>query len=197
MASTSSAASGRRSDRTAGPPSQQSARKSQFSCVSHLSFPTVQIIVLIWGVARWLTPRPLTPVEQLIEETRTPAAKFLRGLWRVVWVAFAISLILAAVNAPLILAWQNLVSPVGVLLGPPLVLLTAIALVAGFLVLIVSPLGVWAVWPLARITEWSLAGCELLVRAAERIPGGWVYAPAPSAAWLVGFYIGIAGLVKV
>jgi competence protein ComEC len=158
-----------------------------------LSF--LSVFVLIWGAARWLALRPLAPAEQLIEETRSPAAKFLRGLMRVVWVSFAVSAILGAVNAPLILAWQNLVSPVGVLLGPPLVLLTSVALVAGFLVLVISPLGVWAAWPLARITEWSLAGCELLVHAAEEVPGGWVYAPAPSLVWLVGFYLGVVGLV--
>jgi competence protein ComEC len=112
-----------------------------------------------------------------------------------VWLAFAISFILGVTNAPLVLAWQNLVSPIGIILGPPLVLLTSIALVAGFLLLILSPAGIWLVWPLAKITEWSLAGCELLVRLAEHIPGGWVYAPAPSAGWLVGFYLGIAGLV--
>jgi competence protein ComEC len=47
----------------------------------------------------------------------------------------------------------------------------------------------------ARITEWSLAGCEVLTHAAEKIPGGWVYGPAPSPLWLIGFYAGIAGMV--
>jgi competence protein ComEC len=163
-----------------------------FSQGCQLSF--LSVFVLIWGAARWLAPRPLTPVEQLLEESRTPTEKFLRGVLRAVWVAFAISFILGVANAPLILAWQNLVSLLGLVLGPPLVLLTSIALVAGFLLLLVSPLGVVA-WPLARVTEWSLAGCEVLVHAAEQVPGGWVYAPAPSMLWLVGFYLGVAGLV--
>ena len=164
-----------------------------FTLGCQLSF--LSVFVLIWGAARWLAPRPPTPAEQLIAETHTFPEAILRGLLRIVWVAFAISFILGAVNAPLILAWQNLVAPVGVILGPPLVLLTSVALVAGFLVLIVSPLGLWAAWPLALVTQWSLAGCELLVAAAERIPGAWAYAPAPSLPWLIGFYLGVAGLV--
>jgi competence protein ComEC len=158
-----------------------------------LSF--LSVFVLLWGAVRWLAPRPLSPVEQLIQESRGETEKFIRTCLRALGVAFAISSILAAVNAPLILAWQNIVSPLGVLLGPPLVLLTSIALIFGFLFLLVAPLGPWAAWPLARITEWSLQGCEALVHAAEVVPGGWVYSPGPSMAWLVGFYLGVAGLV--
>ena len=98
-------------------------------------------------------------------------------------------------NAPLILAWQNIVSPVGLLLGPPLILLTSVALIAGFLLLIVSPVGAWLAWPFVKVSAWSLGGCEAIVRAAEHIPGGWLYAPAPATGWLVGFYLLVVGLV--
>jgi len=158
-----------------------------------LSF--LSVFVLIWGAARWLAPRALTPVEQLIEESRGETEKVVRAILRAIGVAFGISLILGLVNAPLILAWQNIVSPLGIILGPPLVVLTSIALIFGFLLLLVSPLGVWAAWPFARLTEACLAGCEYLVHSSEHLPGGWVYAPAPSMTWLIGFYLGIAGLV--
>ncbi len=164
-----------------------------FTSGCQLSF--LSVFILVWGAARWLAPRPLTPVEQLLEESRTATGKMLRALMRMLWLAFAVSFILGVTNAPLILAWQNLVSPIGFILGPPLVLLTSIALVAGFLLLLVSPVSIWLGWPLAKVTQWSLGGCEAFVHAAELLPGGWVYAPAPSAGWLVGFYLGIAGLV--
>jgi competence protein ComEC len=151
--------------------------------------------VLIWGVGRWLTPRELSPVEQLIEESRTLPGKVVRAGFRAVWVAFAVSLILGAVNSPLVLARQNVVSPVGVILGPPLVFLTSVALIAGFLLLLVAPLGTWPAWPFAFVTRWSLAACEWLVRLAEDVPGAWVYAPGPTTWWLVGFYVGVAGVV--
>jgi competence protein ComEC len=164
-----------------------------FTSGCQLSF--LSVFVLVWGASRWLAPRPLTPVEQLLEENCSLFEKVLRSLLRTVWLAMAVSGILFLTNAPLILAWQNLVSPIGLLIGPPLVLLTSIALVAGFLLLIVSPVGIWLGWPLAKITAWSLAGCEVVVHGGELVPGGWVYAPAPAAGWLVGFYLGIAALV--
>jgi competence protein ComEC len=165
-----------------------------FTSGCQLSF--LSVFVLVWGAGIWLAPQPPTPAEQLIEESRTLGVKAVRGLLRGIGVMFAISLILGVANAPLILAWNNMVSPVGVLLTPPLVFLTTIALIAGFLLLFLSPLG-WLAWPLARVTEWSLAGCEALVHGGERIPGAWVYSPAPPVWWLVGFYLGVAALVLV
>jgi len=162
---------------------------------SQRSSAIVQNFVLVWGAGRWLAPGPLTPVEQLIDESRTTSEKLLRGVLRIVWVAFAISAILGIANAPLILAWQNLVSPIGLVLGPPLVLLTSVALIAGFLLLLVSPLGTWLAWPFAKLTQLSLAGCEVLVHAVQQLPGGWIYSPAPSIWWLAAFYLLVAGLV--
>src|SRR5207249_2919555 len=96
---------------------------------------------------------------------------------------------------PVIPAWQNIVSPAGVVLGPPLILLTSIALIAGFLLLLIAPLGMWAGWPCALLVTWSLWGCERLVRAAEQVPGGCVYAPGPAMWWLIGFHLLLAGVV--
>ena len=151
-------------------------------------------MVLIWGCSHWLKPRELTPVEQLIDETRGVPEKVARAVLRALWQTFAVSTV---VNAPLVLAWQNVASPIAVLIGPPLVVLTSIALVAGFLVLIVSPLGPWLAWPFARVTEWSLAACEWLVHIGDRVPGGHLYSPAPPVWWLVGFYLLVAGVVLV
>jgi competence protein ComEC len=164
-----------------------------FTAGFQLSF--LSVFVLVWGASTWLAPRPLTPVEHLIAESRTLLETVIRWLLRVAWVAFAISFILGVANAPLVLAWQNIVSPVGLLLGPPLILLTSIALIAGFLLLIVSPLGAWLAWPFAKITSLSLAGCEWLVHAAEGVPGAWLYAPAPATGWLIGFYLLVVALV--
>jgi competence protein ComEC len=164
-----------------------------FTAGCQLSF--LSVLGLMWGATRWLAPRELTPVEQLIEETRSPAEKAARGIMRWVWQMFAVSAILTVVNAPLVVAWQNVASPVALLLGPPLVVLTAVALVAGFLLLVVSPLGGYVAWPLARLTEWPLAACEWLVRLGDSLPGGHVYAPGPPLWWLVGFYALVGGAV--
>jgi competence protein ComEC len=164
-----------------------------FTAGCQLSF--LSVFVLVWGAGRWLAPRPLTPLEELVEESRSWPEKLARRGLRAVGVAYAVSLILGAANGPLILAWQNIASPVGVVLGPPLVLLTSVALIMGFVVLLVAPLAGWLAWPFARFAELSLAGCGGLVGLAERIPGGWVYAPAPAGWWLVGFYTAVAAAV--
>lgn len=164
-----------------------------FTAGCQLSF--VSVFVLVWGLGRWLAPRELTPLESLIEETRSPTVKLLRGIARFIAATFAVSLVLGIANAPLILAWQNIVSPAGVVLGPPLILLTSIALIAGFLLLFAAAIGSWAAWPFAFIVNNSLAACSWLVHQTERIPGMWIYAPSPSPWWLVGFYLLTAGTV--
>ncbi len=134
-------------------------------------------------------------MEQLVEESRGLPEKLTRALGRTVWEAFVLSAIITAINAPLVLAWQNVASPMALGLGPPLVLLTSVALVSGFLLLLVSPLGAVVSWPAARVTEWCLGGCEWLARLGDRVPFGHIYTPAPPMWWLVGFYALIAGLV--
>lgn len=153
------------------------------------------VFVLMWGAARWLAPGELTAVQQLIEETRSVPEKVFRAGLRAAWQMLAVSAVLTAANAPLVLAWQNVASPVAVVLGPPLILLTATALVTGFLLLLAAPLGTLAAWPFARLTEWCLAACEWLVHLGDQIPGGHLYQPAPPTWWLVGFYALVAGVV--
>ncbi|MBM3982501.1 MAG: ComEC/Rec2 family competence protein [Planctomycetes bacterium] len=162
-----------------------------FTAGCQLSF--LSVFVLAWGVSRWLEPRPLTAVEQLLAESRGLTEQLVRAALRGLWGVFAISAILTAVNAPLVLAWQNVASPIAIPLGPPLILLTAVALVAGFLVLLAAPLGL--AWPFARVTELCLGACEGLVHLGDRVPFGHLYAPGPPLWWLVGFYALVACVV--
>jgi competence protein ComEC len=74
-------------------------------------------------------------------------------------------------------------------------LLTSIALIAGFLLLLAAPIGSWLAMPFALVVHGSLAACGWLVHQTERLPGGWVYAPGPANWWLVGFYALLAGVV--
>lgn len=151
--------------------------------------------MLIWGLGAWIDREPPTPLEELIEETRSLPERVARSCLRVIGVAYLVSLVMGVANGPLVLAWQNIASPVGVLLGPPLVLFTSVALVTGFLVLLTAPLAGWLAWPCARITEVALAWCERVVDFGECIPGAWVYAPAPAAWWLSGYYAAVAAVV--
>jgi competence protein ComEC len=162
-----------------------------FTAGCQLSF--LAVFTLLWGASNWLAPGPVDPLDQLIDESRSSGERFVRWLWRVTRVAFAVSFILGVALAPLVLYWQNLVTPLGILLGPPLIVLTAVALVAGFLLLLASPFGLEL--PFALVTKWMLGACESLVLLAEKIPGGWVYASAPPLWWLVGFHVLLAAVV--
>lgn len=164
-----------------------------FTAGCQLSF--LSVFVLVWGTGRWLDPRPLTPLEELIEESRTLPEKLVRKGVRLLVASYKVSFVLGVVNAPLILAWQNLVSPAGVVLGPLLILLTSIALIAGFAVLLLAPIATWIAWPFAQVTRGCLAGCEYLVHQTEKVSVGWVYFPGPEVWWLVGFYLGLVGVV--
>jgi competence protein ComEC len=82
-----------------------------------------------------------------------------------------------------------MISPVGLLLGPPVVFLTSVALLAGFLLLLIGPLAWPLALPFARLTQWSLAGCEFLVKLADRLPGAHFYTGDIPEWWLWAFYL--------
>jgi competence protein ComEC len=157
-----------------------------FTAGFQLSF--LCVAVLVWGIPRWFPPRPPDPLRELIEESRSVLEKLLRGTLRLIGEAYLVTLILGLATAPLVAYWQGLVSPAGLLIGPAAILLTTIALIAGFLLLFLWPVG-----PLAAPCAWaacqSLALCEWLVRAADRLPGGCWYVGPPPLWWVVGFYV--------
>jgi competence protein ComEC len=163
-----------------------------FTLGCRLSF--LSVFILVWGLSRWARPEPPTPLEYLIDESRPWWVKRLRWLGRYAAISYLITLVVAVVNAPLLIAEQNLISPVGLLIGPPVVLLTSLALLAGFALMLLAPLGP-IVWPFALVTRWALMGCEAIVRFADAWPGGSVYVSGVPTWWLVGFYLSVAGLI--
>jgi competence protein ComEC len=165
-----------------------------FSAGCQLSF--LAVAVLVWGVAPWMAAKePPDPLERLIEETRPRPVRLLRALGRAVAVSYAVNAAVALAVMPLAAAWQQVVSPSCLLIGPPLVLLTSVALIAGFLLLVSEALGGWLSPVLALPVRLSLAACEWLVDGAERLPGGFWYVGEPPAWWLAGFYLGLAALL--
>lgn len=156
-----------------------------FDLGCQLSF--LSVFTLIYGVGRWVEPKPRTPLQQLIESTRPAWWRFGRGLLRAAVAAYLVNFALFVVNAPLLIAQQNVLSPVGLLVGPILVGLTSIALVAGFLLFLLAPVpGVADV--LATVTRLSLSACDGVVHAADGLPGGVAYLPGVPTWWLLGFY---------
>ena len=156
-----------------------------------LSF--LSVFVLIWGVGRWLVPKPVDPLERLIAESRPAWLRLLRAVGKYVGLLYLVNAVLFLANSPLLIAEQNVAAPAGLLVGPLLVLLTSVALVAGFLLLLLGWLPLVS-HVLAFITNLCLQACSVSVHAADSIPGGTLWLPALPWWWVLGFYA-LAGAV--
>src|SRR5262249_35166296 len=156
-----------------------------FTAGFQLSF--LCVAVLLWGIPFWFSPRQPTDEEQLRYESRSEIEKLLRGTCRLVFEAYRVTFVLGVATAPLIAYWQHVVSPAGIVIGPPASLPTTVAAISGFLLLLLWPLGPVTI-PLAWIVGQSLAWCDWVVGAAERMPFGCWYVGALPTWWVVGFY---------
>ncbi len=149
------------------------------------------VAVLTWGTARWFAPREPDPLERLIDASRPAWLRQLRRFGRGLLVSYGITLALGLAVLPLVATRYHLVSPVGLLIGPPIVFLTSAALVAGFLLLLAAAVVPWMVPVFAVVTDWSLRACGWVVDAADRLPGGHWYVGDVPAWWLAVLYLGL------
>ncbi len=161
-----------------------------FDVGAQLSF--LSVAVLVHTARRWLDEHPIDALDRLIAETRPWPVRALRFFGRSLWRITAISVAVWLVTMPLIMARFHLVSPVAVVLNPLLWLPVAVALLSGFMTLVIGP---W-IPPLGMASGWacdrSLAFTEWSVGTMNALPGGHVYVPGPSNWWLAGFYAGCA-----
>jgi competence protein ComEC len=179
-----------------------------------LSF--LSVAILYWGIARWFrsgadplrhgdeASRPAwkrglgwlglvrpgaDPLERLIDESRPAWQIRLRWLCRAVATSYAVTLVIWLANAPLVASRYHMVSPVALLIGPPVVFLTSIALIAGFCLLLAAVV----CWPLTPVCAWvtslSLRGCELFVDWGDGLAGGHWYVGDVPAWWLWILYL--------
>jgi competence protein ComEC len=91
---------------------------------------------------------------------------------------------------PLVAYHYNNIPPLAILLGPPLELLTSIALLFGFLLLLGAACHLPVTGLLALPVEWSLRGCQWLVHGADRWVGSYT-APEIPLWWIAGWYAGL------
>jgi competence protein ComEC len=191
-----------------------------FSAGCQLSF--LAVAVLVFGLGRWVetlndephsspVPPPvrfsgslvrllhwtfvgLDPLERAVDEVRPWYESAGRWLVRSIFAAYFVNAVVWLAVMPLLARYSHLVSPIALLIGPPLVLLTSIALLSGFGLLLLAwcpPLAA----PFAWVTQWCLAGCDELVALGLRVPGGYCFVTDVPAWWLVLFYAGLlAGL---
>lgn len=165
-----------------------------------LSF--LSVAVLVWGTRSTAPPAALDPaavaaanLDRLIDQARPAWERALRGTVRQVAVAYLVCLVVWLAVTPLAASRFHVVSLAGLVLGPPLVFLSSIALLAGFGVLAAAV--VWPVlaMPLVPILNSSLLACEALVEALDhRRLGCWYVADIPEW-WLWLFYLGLLAVL--
>lgn len=131
------------------------------------------------------------PLDQLVEQARPWWQQALLGAGRWCFWAFFAGAVLWIVVTPLAAARYHLVSPAAVVLGPPLVILSSIALLAGFCFLLVAGLGAPFTWPFVALMKLGLGGSAQLVAWAEAAPLAYWHTAGPPEWWLVGFYGGL------
>ena len=163
-----------------------------FSPGCQLSF--LSVIVLHWGARPWLEREP-DELQRVIDEARPMWLRRLRWLGGIILKSYLLTLLVCIAIAPLAAAHYHLVSPIGVLLGPPLILLTAIALVAGFLLLAAAALCPPLTAAVAPILYGSLTACQFLVDQCDGWPFARFYVGDVPPWWLWIFYIALITLL--
>ncbi|MBM4068319.1 MAG: ComEC/Rec2 family competence protein [Planctomycetes bacterium] len=159
-----------------------------------LSF--LAVAMLIWGSGQWQA-REMDPLDKLIDESRPAWQRLLRWLGKIVLWAYAVNLAVWLAVSPLVAARFHLVSPVALLIGPPVVMLTSIALLTGFLVLIFAPIFAPLGMPFAALTSHALLGCDMLVSFGDNMPGAYWYVADIPEWWLWPFYVGLLAALLV
>lgn len=158
-----------------------------FSAGAQLSFLSTAVLI---GAAAAL-PRavvPTDPIDRLIERSRSSAERWLRRRAWQVWVLFACGLAVWAVTGPLVASRFHVVSPVGLALNVVIAPLVAVAMVAGFVCLLVAPVSGGLAACAGAVCDASLAGIGRLVACGAAVPGGHAWLPGPPAWWVFGWY---------
>lgn len=161
-----------------------------FTLGCQLSF--LAVAILYWGLPRVLTTPPEPePLDRLIDATRPAWQRWGRRLGRQTLILYAINGMVWLALGPVLAARQHALPLIGLLIGPPVMALTSLALVGGFVQLLLgliwAPLG----WLPAGITRLSLMGCDGLVTVGNALPGASLIVGEVPLWWLAGFYGGV------
>lgn len=154
------------------------------------------VAVIIWGIDRFKV-KEQDPLERLIDESRSwITVSMLRCLRWLIWV-YAVNIVIWLAVTPLVASRYHVVSPVALVIGPPLVLFSSLALLFGFGLLVTVPLLGPLATVFAALTTASLASCEWLVHWADTWPGSHVFVPDVPAWWLCAYYVGLLATLAV
>ncbi|MCA9238406.1 MAG: ComEC/Rec2 family competence protein [Planctomycetales bacterium] len=132
--------------------------------------------------------RQPSPLQRLIDETRSPAVKLAKRVRLALWLGVITSTAIWIIAGPLVAAEFHIVTPVGILLTPLIMPLVGVALAAG----LASVACGWLLPPVAAIAGGVCGGCLQLtadaVAWADSWQAGHFYTAGPAPWWLAGWY---------
>ncbi len=165
---------------------------------THLSFLAVLLIFLVVPAANQFWDRPITdPLEKLIREAEPRLVKMGRMALRSVGMAYTASLIIWLGTWPLLMDRFHLFSPIAILLGPPVILLTSLGLMAAFVWLFLAVLNLPGIAACAAVADWFLQESAVFVSWANHAGVGIVYCADLPPYWLEWGYAGMLSLILI
>lgn len=165
-----------------------------FTTGCQLSF--LSVAVLYWNPERWFR-RDKDALDRLVEKTRPVWQKMLFRLTSAIGSNYALTAVIWLCLLPLVAFRCQVIPFVGLAIGPPVVLLTSVALITGFLLLLMAAVFPPLIPPFAWITRWCLAGCDGLVCFSEPLPGSSTYLGTVPEWWLWFFYAGLLAVLTM
>lgn len=150
-----------------------------------LSFLAASVLVVVTSSAR-------LPSEELLEFSLQSQSLWNRSLLRVLrnrlLPLILLSVAIWLVTLPLVLSQFHILNPLGVVLTPILIPPITVAILTGFLLVLIAPvIGVGAV-PLAWLCHISLSIVETVITFTCRFLPLYCWLPSPGPIWVSGFY---------
>jgi competence protein ComEC len=155
-----------------------------------LQFSFLSMAILIWVQPNWFPILPRKPIEVLVDQSRPAWQQWLR--WAIIecYRAYRLTLLISLLLAPLMLHHQHLLPLLGILIGPPLILLGMFALLLGFAMWGLSIVGMDSL--LAPALQFTLDRMLFLIRTIDQFPLTSWYQPELPLFWMLGFYLLLA-----
>jgi competence protein ComEC len=133
--------------------------------------------------------REVDPIKQLLRASLPPWRRALLGMLGIIAGAYFATWLIWLTTAPLVAAHYHLLSPIGLILGPPMLLVTLVCLTSGLLLLVSAAVVPPLVPVFAAILNAALSLCSVIIDAADRVPFSYVYVGDLPTWWLCGFYV--------
>ena len=138
---------------------------------------------------------PTDPIDRLIERSRSPLERCLRGLGWQAWTLFATGAAVWIVTAPLVAARFHVISPVGLAVNVLVAPLVALAMGWGFLCLLTAAVSTTLAAACGAVCDGALAGMAAVVTWAADLPASHVWVPGPPGWWVAGWYLLLAAIL--